>query len=80
MLKRIKKGLKDAGMKFDKGSRHSFVTRMIETKVLFADKFSSFKTKFISRITRTFKPSDKPTEAYLHSLVSHYTKSCELFT
>lgn len=79
MLKQIKKELKDAGMKFDKGSRHSFVTRMIEAKVLFGDKFSSFKTKFIARIAKIFKPSNNPPQAYLHSLVSNYTQSCELF-
>jgi hypothetical protein len=60
MLKGIKKSLKDAGMKFDKGSRHSFVIRMIETKELFGERFSTFKIKFISKITKTFKPSDKP--------------------
>lgn len=60
MAKKIKKDLKAAGMKFEKGSRHSFVTRMIDTKELFGDKFSSFKTKFISKIAKTFKPSDNP--------------------
>jgi hypothetical protein len=80
MLKVIKIGLKKAGMKFDKGSRHSFMNRMIDTKALFNDKFQSFKAKFIAKIGKTFKPSDDPAKALLHSLVGYYSRSCELFS
>lgn len=43
------------------------------------EKLERFKAEFIVDIAETFKPSNNPAEALLHSLVEYYSKSCELF-
>lgn len=82
LVQKIKMELKKAGLKFPKGSRYAFVTRLIDVRELYGNKmlFKLLK-KYCEVIANEFQCSDEstPSEMLLHRLVEHYTNCCALF-